>query len=119
MRTEEKLSVIAENLEKITQSGNYSNDILQGNLYELADAIAEIKDREDVCDIAKTVIPKGNTHILAQFCRIYSKYFGDHEAQIPNPETAERANTVAIPEIGRLTEVINVLRESHILGGGS
>lgn len=116
MTRDEKLAVISGNLRDAAGEENRISDILRGNLYELALVAAESGDQGSAVDVARLVIPNDSPRILAEFCRIYSKYYGEKQNQFPfhSMETADKPGTVAIPEIARLTDAVDALRKRGI-----
>lgn len=110
MTLDEKLAVIAGNLREAAAGGDRIDGFLEGNLYELALLAGE----SDGLDTARLILPENDPRILALFCRIYHKYYGDQGRVFPQPESAERLHAVAIPEIARLDESLSLLRLSGI-----
>ncbi len=105
MTRDEKLAVIAGNIREGVTGGERTRGFLEGNLYELA----LIAGESDGLDTARLILPENKPQILALFCRIYYKYYGNQGRVFPQPESAERLHAVAIPEIARLNEALSVL----------
>lgn len=109
MTRDEKLAVIAGNLRDCLCGGERINSFLEGNLYELAVIAEESSDSQRILDTAALVLPDGNMKMLAAFCRIYNSYYGDAAEFFRQADYAEHSNAVAIPEIPKLKEAIDIL----------
>lgn len=114
MTPDEKLAVIAGNLRKAVTDGGITDGIVTGTLYELAELVAELSDNTDAAELARLVIPDDSPVMLARFCKLYAKYHGERLPPIRGEEPSDKNDTVAIPEIGRLVDAVQVLRENGI-----
>ncbi|MBQ7826689.1 MAG: hypothetical protein IJ386_00305 [Clostridia bacterium] len=114
MTADEKLAVIAGNLRNAAADSSRADDIVRGTLYELAELAASLEDHTGAADTARLVIPDDSPEMLAQFCKLYAKYYGDRLSPIRGEEPSDKSDTVAIPEIARLTDTVRVLCENGI-----
>ena len=114
MTVDEKLAVIAGNLREYRDGRDRTDAFLYGNLYELVSVTAESDGVSSPEEIARLIIPDDDPLVMAHFCRLYQKYHFDGRSPFRSPETAEKENGVAMPEITRLDEVIAILTDNGI-----
>ncbi len=108
----ERLSRIKENLRDAKAGLERLDGFTEGSLYELAVALSDSHSPDEVAEAARDVIPSGDLVLLADFCRIYCKYFGKDDAGFEKTDIADNPYTVAIPEIPKLKNGVELLKNS-------
>lgn len=111
MTRDEKLAVIAGDLRSLAELNHRKDDLTAGVLYELSQITADAEDSSGAVDAAKLVLPHGDPVLLAEFCRLYGKYQPHKLPPLRMADAPENADTVAIPEIGRLGDAVDILRQ--------
>ncbi len=109
MTTDEKLAVISGNLGRCEKGSKRTDGFAYGNLYELVQIARESEN--GVLETARSVLPRENLRYLAEFCRIYCKYYGGGEYPFRKTDYAENSSVVAIPEIPKLRDAVDILCE--------
>jgi len=113
MTHDEKLAIISGNLRGALSDTTRSSDICTGTLFELAEIAVAMGDGDSAVDTAKLVIPDGNRRMLAEFCRLYSKYGGEIKSPFLVSEVSD-SHTVMIPEIAKLEDAVAYLNRKGL-----
>lgn len=115
MTNDEKLAVIAGNLRIARELADKHESFLSGAVFELVMLALECDGIEDALSMARLVIPREDRATLAYFCRCYCRYASDLPEPFPSPEISEMSDTVSIPEISKLDNALDELRDNGIV----
>ncbi len=110
MTNDEKLAVIAGNLRAADEYMQKYTGYVSGAAFELASIALGSDSAEDALAVARLVIPADDRTVLAHFCRCYCRYAADVPEPVTELEFYGPENTVMIPEIARLEDVVGEFR---------